>query len=72
MSNQAQYTETQIKDGAAFMARMVPFLVEGMTFEQAGRAVIKRDEELFEAAQSNQDLRAGLSNFVYNRIRKAA
>lgn len=72
MSNQTQYTETQIKDGADFIARMVPYLVEGMTFEQAGKAVLQRDEELFESAQNNQDLRSGLSEVVYNRIRVAA
>jgi hypothetical protein len=52
MQNQTRYTESGIKAGAAFLARMLPFITEGMSLEQAGKAVLARDEQLMDAASA--------------------
>lgn len=60
------------KQAAMFLTRMIPFLINGMSFRLAGEAVMRRDVELFEEVRANKDLRLGLSEIVYNKIREVA
>ena len=60
----------------AFFNRMIPFIIEGKSFEEAGRAVLDRDIGLFAAAVSEsatgEAIRKGLAAEVYHSIRKTS
>lgn len=59
-----------------FLNRMVPHVLAGKSFEEAGRAVLADDERLWlastEKSEIGQAIRAELASEVYQRIRKAA
>lgn len=48
-------TEKQIKDAVVFLSRMQPHLIDGMTFEAAGRAVLADDAKLVAVATSDTE-----------------
>lgn len=74
MSTTTEYTQTDIEKAATLMARMMPLMMQGMTFEQAGEAVLERNYELLKAAKSKTGegamIRRELATVVYNEIRR--
>ena len=81
MTATTSYTTKELDAAATFLARMAPFLAEGRSFEQAGRAVLDRDAQLVAAALRNGDdrngdvaqaLRAELARQVWVAARKPA
>lgn len=77
MSAAVEYTQTDIAKAVIFIARMQPYLAQGMKFQQAGEAVLMRDYELL--ASVSTALRPGnelgqafvseMAAQVYNEIR---
>lgn len=73
-----EYSQSDIDKAVKFMARMMSFQAQGMTFEQAGEAVLLRDTELFDVisgrvskvSEEGQMIRHELAAQVYNEIRK--
>lgn len=63
-----EYAPAQIAAAAVFMARMQPFLLQGMTFKQAGQAVLKRDREIVQFVVSNPEHKRELSDMIAKRI----
>ena len=65
--------ETEIKEAAKFMTRMLPFLTSGMSFEEAGNAVLNKDKELFNKAMANDEvgeaIRNGLMKETYLQVK---
>lgn len=72
MSN--EYSKADIEKAAVFMTRMMPFLAQGMTFEEAGNALLMRDYELRIAAtatnEQGETIRQALAAQVYGEICK--
>lgn len=68
--------DKELKQAAIILARMLPLMAQGMTFEQAGRAVLQRDQEI--AAQILADTEQGaairkeMARKVYAEVRAAA
>lgn len=56
-----------------FVARMLPHLLNGVSIEAAGRAVLKEDEDLHRQAMSKnevgEEIRSALCTQVYEAIR---
>lgn len=69
-----KYTEEEIRQGAIVMARMLPYRLQGMTIEQAGQALLKRDRELTELALSDTPEGKVLNDYlvreIYDEIRR--
>lgn len=64
----AEYTNSDVKAGAAFIARMLPFLADGLTWEDAGKAVLQRDAALFDCFRGCPEAREKFASDVYRRI----
>lgn len=65
--------QRSIAEGSVFLQRMMPHLLRGMAFEDAGKAVLNRDRELaqiaMEESEAGQTLRAELARQVYQTVR---
>ena len=62
------YTPSQIEAAAVFMARMQPFMLQGMTFEAAGQAVLERDREIVEFVVGHPECTGQLSDVLARRV----
>ncbi|HHG6004069.1 TPA: hypothetical protein ACPWS4_003963 [Pseudomonas aeruginosa] len=63
-----EYAPEQIEAAAVFLARMQPYLLQGMTFEQAGQAVLKRDREIVQIVVSDPERMREMSDMIAQRI----
>ena len=69
------YSQQEIQAGSAMLARMLPFMTEGMSMEKAGEAVLKRDQELYDLvvvdkeSEISQEIRNTIAASVYKSIR---
>lgn len=74
MDTAAEYTQADVEKAATMLARMMPHMMAGMTFEQAGQAVLMRDNELFAVIKGRTEegamIRQELATQVYSQIRK--
>jgi hypothetical protein len=65
--------QSEMEEAVTFMARLIPFMVDGKSFEEAGRAVLEQDRKLMEIATSNSDegdhIRKELAAEVYSQVR---
>jgi hypothetical protein len=72
----SQYTKKQIADAATLIQRMQPLMLAGMSFEDAGRAVLKRDEQLVLISDADDEkgtaIRDHLSAKVYDALKRKA
>ena len=68
-----EHTPSLTQDEARFIARMMPHLITGLSFEDAAQAVIRRDIELMTLALSDTDegaeIRLALAEDIYHTIR---
>lgn len=63
-----------------FFQRMAPFIEAGMSFEDAGRAVLERDQQIVSTvmdwsysgptAQSRAEIRSAITAEIYTKIRE--
>jgi len=69
-------TEHLTQDEARFIARMMPHLITGLSFEAAAQAVLRRDMELMALALSDTEegagIRIALAEDIYHSIRSQA
>lgn len=67
------YSTAEISRASAFMARLMPLLMAGESFETAGRKVLEKDKELAEIALSKTEvgeaIRKDMCSQVYNAVR---
>ena len=67
------YSDQDITDSAKFIARMLPYMASGMTFEEAGKSVISQDQNLFSIVIDGRDdvameFKKSLAKIVYDKI----
>jgi hypothetical protein len=72
-SKMTQTNSIDAHQAATFMARMIPFLATGLSFEDAGKAVLARDRELMNstlaATEEGAAIRRSLAEGVYSSVR---
>lgn len=68
MEAKQTYTQKEIEAGAAFVARMLPALMQGVSFEQAARDVLERDKKLYQIATSKTEQGALIRSHLADRV----
>lgn len=65
--------QAEIQQAAIFMIRMLPFLMTGQSFEDAGKSVLSRDNKLMQIATSQTEegefIRKQMAADVYAEMR---
>ena len=68
-----KYSAEDLQAAATFMARMLPAMLEGATPEEAGKAVLARDQEIMDLTLADTDegaeIRAALAKGIYAAVR---
>lgn len=67
--------DKKLKQAAILLGRMLPLMAQGMTFEQAGPAVLQRDQEIaaqiLEDSEQGAAIRKEMAREVYAEVRRA-
>lgn len=66
----------ELEAATAFLSRMLPLMTSGMTFEEAGAAILARDKKLMHVAIADNEagkvIRSHLSDRVFHEANKRA
>jgi len=60
-------TEKELNDAKIFVARMIPHLLDGMDFEEAGRAVLERDRTIINTL-NNKEIKSLMGKMLADRV----
>lgn len=78
------YSEKEINQASVFIERMLPYMEDGLSFEEAGKKVLERDVELMliatsssqdgdseEAVKIADEIRGNMATKIYNSVNAA-